>query len=137
MFITKYSNKLLYIKRSNIFPHIGRYETGWQFLETCLSPFLWTGTTIAFFPFIRKTDLFWCKIRKLFLKVFKWNHHIFWLYEYLLWALLRSRFRIILAISLLLNNINEIHFSVLFKNVEGKFAGVIHKRRSWIFPLSL
>ena len=58
LFIMKYSNKLLYIKRSNIFPHIGRYETGWQFLETCLSPFLWTGTTIAFFHSLGKLTFF-------------------------------------------------------------------------------
>ena len=35
------------------------------------------------------------------------------------WALLGSRSRIILAISLLLNDIDEINLSVLFKNVEG------------------
>ena len=37
------------------------------------------------------------------------------------WALLGSRFQIILAISVLLNDIDEINFSALFKNFEGIF----------------
>ena len=39
---------LLYIRRSNIFPKIGRSETGRKFLTFCLSSRLWIGTTLAF-----------------------------------------------------------------------------------------
>ena len=45
-------------------------------------------------------------------------------------ALLRSRSRIILAISLLLNNIDEINLFVLFKNVEESLLELFIKEHS-------
>ena len=44
----KHSNKLLYIKRSNISPHIDNNEIGRYFLTLAYHLFFWTETTFAF-----------------------------------------------------------------------------------------
>ena len=59
-----------------------------------------------------------------------------------LWALLGSRFWIILEIQLLPNEFEEINLSVHFKNVERSLLELFIKsidqqRRCWIFPFSL
>ena len=112
----KNSYKLLYITRSNIF------ETGRQFLNTCLSPFLWTRTTFAFFHPLGNWP-FSMQGSKIISKSFEMDSPQILNIPILIiswpWALVRSRSRIILEISLLLNDIDETNLSVLFKNLEG------------------
>ena len=63
-FFSRYSKIWLKMIISKILPRIGNRETGQQFRRSCLSPFLWIGTTFDFFQFLGKGML-----HKQFLKI--------------------------------------------------------------------
>ena len=99
LFLLKNSNILLYSKRSSLFPHIESNETGRQFRDTCLSPFLWTRTT---FPLFNSVGIF--RVRG----------------PFPIQDLTIDSPQSYLKLSLLLNDIDQITFSIHFKNCSGK-----------------
>ena len=101
----------------------------WHLLIT----FLMSWNHICFFPFIRKLT-FSTEALNIFSKGLGMDAPQILSIRILIiwwpWASLRSRSQIILVISLLLNNIDEITFSVLFKNVDGNLVELFLKEHS-------
>ena len=101
----------------------------WHLLIT----FLTSWNHICFFPFIRKLT-FSTEALNIFSKGLGMDAPQILSIRILIiwwpWASLGLRSQIILVISLLLNNIDEITFSVLFKNVDGNLLELFLKEHS-------
>ena len=116
LFSCRYLNIQLKKTFSRIFPRIGNKETGLQFYNSCLSPFLWIGTILDFF---HKSWNIPSSIQFLYVIDRGWTiafSHIFIILVDMLswtWALLMLRDLVILSMSSLLKLIADKLFSEL------------------------
>ena len=129
LFSCRYLNIQLKKTFSRIFPRIGNKETGLQFYNSCLSPFLWIGTILDFF---HKSWNIPSSIQFLYVIDRGWTiafSHIFIILVDMLswtWALLMLRDLVILSMSSLLKLIADKLFSELrTTNLDNELSFVI------------